>query len=585
MHFRGTCLCLLASMVCCSGQGSGGDHGHEDDRFTVTVGELLTFDDARAFCGPDKYLLSLHTTYDVSHVQATLQRHGLGSSYVWLNMRMIQGFFHWLDPVPQLFRQKYNSAYGNEITSYSFHHGCAVLNTSVGSIETRPCDDKHQFLCIQDNLLRPRNVSDGALSVELRSDQSPILLSGNLPDLRLTCRAKSRNGMLLKEEWLGNYAYAHVWTKNGIFLDNTYPSLQPEKASELNAYIHSSPSSQGRYRCGLKALPSGRTVWSNVITVVLEDYDTYRLTGHLPATVDPGPIQFVGSSFAYFARGIQMALNRQQDIEILMPQQEAASLSYSGLTIDDMNRINISIFVYYQRAELASLADGETREQTVFNDSIAIRDLLVINNITDVVHCDSLQQGTFAFHSEGHVGFIESTPQCLTESNKLVSRSCDINFESKPTWGAFNESTCKAGTDSRVFDVHTDTHHLLCSPHHCVPKNVNGTWLEVSQQCKNMGGYLASAGPGSWTDIVRKHGHLQSDSAAHPEVLEALQMSELLPPIVLPVGLGGDSCFIVSPVQHQLQSAEETIMQTSCSDTLEGRCAFRQRSFFRGMYS
>ncbi|KAL1447917.1 hypothetical protein MTO96_028306 [Rhipicephalus appendiculatus] len=190
--------------------------------------------------------------------------------------------------------------YGNKIKSHSFHHECAVLNTSVGSIETRPCDDKHQFVCIQDNQPRSLDVSAEKLSVELTSDQSPILLSRNLRELRLTCRAKLRNGTMLKEP--GNYGYARLWTKNGIFLDHTYSSLHPEAVSEPNAYTHMIPSSQGRYRCGLKALPSGHIVWSNVITVVLEDFDTYRLTGHLNVTVDPGPIQFAGSSFVSFAK-------------------------------------------------------------------------------------------------------------------------------------------------------------------------------------------------------------------------------------------------------------------------------------------
>ncbi|KAL1447920.1 hypothetical protein MTO96_028309 [Rhipicephalus appendiculatus] len=59
--------------------------------------------DARDFCGSDEYLLNLQAAVNVAHVPAMLQQHGLGSSYVWLNMRIVHGFFHWLDPVPQLF--------------------------------------------------------------------------------------------------------------------------------------------------------------------------------------------------------------------------------------------------------------------------------------------------------------------------------------------------------------------------------------------------------------------------------------------------------------------------------------------------
>ncbi|KAH8033398.1 hypothetical protein HPB51_012069 [Rhipicephalus microplus] len=158
--------------------------------------------------------------------------------------------------------------YGNKIASDSFHYECAVLNTSIGLIETRPCEDKHQFVCIRDNELRPVDVSERELSVELTSSQPPILLSRSLADFRLTCRAKLRNGTMLKEP--GNHGYAHVWTKNGIFLDTTNSFLQPETVSELNAYTHIDPSKQGRYQCGLKALPSGHTVWSHVITLVFE---------------------------------------------------------------------------------------------------------------------------------------------------------------------------------------------------------------------------------------------------------------------------------------------------------------------------
>ncbi|KAL3189050.1 hypothetical protein MRX96_003194 [Rhipicephalus microplus] len=581
MTFLETWLCLLTSVLRCSGQESGGDHSHEVHRFVVSVGQPLIFDEARTSCRPDKYLLNLQAAVNVSHVPAMLQRHGLGSAYVWLNMRRVQGFFHWLDPIPQLFRQHPSWPYGNKIASDSFHYECAVLNTSIGLIETRPCEDKHQFVCIRDNELRPVDVSERELSVELTSSQPPILLSRSLADFRLTCRAKLRNGTMLKEP--GNHGYAHVWTKNGIFLDTTNSFLQPETVSELNAYTHIDPSKQGRYQCGLKALPSGHTVWSHVITLVFEDFDTYRLTGHLHANVDPGPIQFAGSSFVFFARAIDKALNRQQPDEL-------AKWSYSGLTTDYMNHISISIFVYYEREELAWLLDGHTNKHNVFNDSTALKDLLVINNITDVLHCKFLKQERFTFDSKGHVGFVESTPPCLTDSNELAPRSCHINFESVPTWGAFDETTCKAGTQSRVFDVTTNTHHLLCSPHYCVPKVVSGTWSEVREMCTNTGGYLTSNGSGSWTDIVKKHGIFQSDSAGHPEVLKTLQWSRFRLPIVLPVG-SAELCFTVSSLQSQNQSAADHstlttigIAGASCNDTRKGECAYRHRSFIRDLY-
>ncbi|KAL1436733.1 hypothetical protein MTO96_049412, partial [Rhipicephalus appendiculatus] len=445
----------------------GGDHAHEEHRFTVSVGEPLTFDEARAFCGPDKYLLNLQAAVNVSHVPATLQRHA-------------------------------------EI----------------------------------------------------------------YPTSGLTCRAKLRNGTVLKEARPGNYAYAHVWTKNGIFLDHTYRFLQPETVSEPNAYTHIIPSSQGRYRCGLKALPSGNTVWSNVITVVLEDFDTYRLTGHLHANVDHGPIQFAGSSFFSFARSIEKALNRQQ-------QQELASWSYSGITIDGMNRINISIFIYYQRAELAWLADGQTRKHSVFNDSTALQDLLANNSITDVLHCRLLKQGTFSFDSKGHVGFLESIPPCLTDSNELVSRSCNINFEAEPTWGAFNESTCKAGTQSQAFDVQTNTHYLLCSPHYCVPKIVNGTWSEVRLSCNNMGGYLTSNGPGSpscWHQLSCPWARQKILLHSQPSTVPRINQQKINRPQNHPI----------NPRINQPRNPV-SVTDVSCNDTRQGKCAFRHRSFFRDL--
>ncbi|XP_070385625.1 uncharacterized protein [Dermacentor albipictus] len=667
MQRLGTCLCVLASALCCSSQGSGGGQDHWPVQFMVTVGTPRTFDDARAFCGTERYLLNLHAGINASRVQETLLRNGLGSSYVWLNLRMIQGFFHWLDPIPQLFKQTYSSPYGDAIAAHNYHHGCAVLNTSSGAIETRPCDEQHPFVCIEDKQLRPLDVSGEAVSVELTSNQTPVLLSWNLPYLRLACRAQLRNGTVLREARPGSYAYAHVWTKNGVFLDHTYPSLQPEKVSEPNAYTHSNVSSQGRYRCGLKALPSGSIAWSNVVTVVLEDFDTYRLTGHLFPSVDPGPIQFIGGSFISFARNIEAALTGQQ---------VSASWSYSGITTDDADRVNISLFLYYKRPELASIANANGRERDVFNDSTALENLVAINNITDVLHCNFLQQGVFTFHAEGHVGLAESTPPCLTESHHVVPRYCDMTFESEPTWAPFDESTCKAGTRSRAFDVHTDRHHLLCSPRHCAPQSVSGTWSEARRLCNSRRGYLASNGlrstgaprfssrrsradfsaarlggaahpersgrvePGcrvtrfsaftrtgvpciseatrrfrgggaswrsvlrearqrnatgvhtavttsfdGWTDIVKKHGYFQSDSAGHPQILEALKTSELLVPIVLHEGANSDSCFMVSPVQGHLQPTQysDIVTQTSCSHELDGKCAFRYRSFFRGL--
>ncbi|KAL1447916.1 hypothetical protein MTO96_028305 [Rhipicephalus appendiculatus] len=165
---------------------------------------------------------------------------------------------------------------------------------------------------------------------------------------------------------------------------------------------------------------------------------------------------------------------------------------------------------------------------TSSNDSTALQDLLINTTVTDVVHCGFLQEGNFTFDSKGRVGFLESTPPCLT-----------------------------------AFDVRADTHLLY------------GTWMEVWQLCNNMRGYLTSNEPGGWTDIVKKHGHLQSDSAGHPEVLEALQMSELLAPVVLPVGSAEELCFIVSPVHCRIHSMTFTFASVSVAFDLLPR-SFRK---------
>ncbi|EEC08452.1 hypothetical protein IscW_ISCW005936 [Ixodes scapularis] len=105
------------------------------------------------------------------------------------------------------------------------------------------------------------------VSVALRTNRPPILQSSQLPDLTLTCRAAFTNGSAFMEAIRGSYAYAYVWTKNDVYLNESFRSIQPEKVIERTTFSHSYASSQGHYRCGLKALPSGSTVWSNTVTV------------------------------------------------------------------------------------------------------------------------------------------------------------------------------------------------------------------------------------------------------------------------------------------------------------------------------
>lgn len=105
---------------------------------------------------------------------------------------------------------------------------------------------------------------------------SPILLSWQLPELTLRCRAAFINGTSLRSVPPGRFAY--VWTKNDIYLNESLNSIIPEKVSELTTFRYSNESSQGHYRCGVKALPSGKTVWSDIVTVVLEgDVDLHFL--------------------------------------------------------------------------------------------------------------------------------------------------------------------------------------------------------------------------------------------------------------------------------------------------------------------
>ncbi|KAH9380009.1 hypothetical protein HPB48_006173 [Haemaphysalis longicornis] len=100
--------------------------------------------------------------------------------------------------------------------------------------------------------------------------RSPILPSYNLPDLELTCQAFFGNGTMLSRAELVSYGYTFVWTKNGVYLNHTESSLSPVQLRELNVYTHTIESSQGAYRCGVKALPSGNIIWSQVVNVVLE---------------------------------------------------------------------------------------------------------------------------------------------------------------------------------------------------------------------------------------------------------------------------------------------------------------------------
>ncbi|KAH9371879.1 hypothetical protein HPB48_012161 [Haemaphysalis longicornis] len=69
---------------------------------------------------------------------------------------------------------------------------------------------------------------------------------------------------------LGSYGYAYVWRKNGVYLHHTESSLSPDQLIEPNVYTHTRESRQGAYQCGVKALPSGNIIWSQVISVVLE---------------------------------------------------------------------------------------------------------------------------------------------------------------------------------------------------------------------------------------------------------------------------------------------------------------------------
>ncbi|KAG0421747.1 hypothetical protein HPB47_002379, partial [Ixodes persulcatus] len=246
----------------------------------------------------------------------------LQSSVVWLNARQIAGFYHWLDPIPQLMVQKNLTGYGQVMEDDGATKNCVVLNVSTGKLSTGDCSTKQDFVCIEDTQLKPLFHSSEHVSVALRTNRPPILQSSQLPDLTLTCRAAFRNGSAFMEAIRGSYAYAYVWTKNDVYLNESFRSIQPEKVIERTTFSHSYASSQGHYRCGLKALPSGSTVWSNTVTVVLEAGRRPGVTGKTAAIRGPdgaplrsasGPRAGVHVLFAILSRKSVLRILEAQD--------------------------------------------------------------------------------------------------------------------------------------------------------------------------------------------------------------------------------------------------------------------------------
>ncbi|XP_077528654.1 uncharacterized protein LOC144141029 isoform X3 [Haemaphysalis longicornis] len=576
------CVCLLACALGGSAQGPGlffiltggarGGLGNQtkDGRFTWEVGPTpLPFDEARRSCGEKKYLLNLQV-YGKTLNTSEFQRHGLEDSLVWLNLRIVEGFFHWLDPVPRLFRRE-DTSYGKRIVNSDLKRECAVLNASLGVIQTRSCEEKHRFVCIEDKMFQLLSISEGPVRTRLTSNRSPILLSYNLYDLLLICRAYFGNGTILTTPAPGRYTY--VWTKNGVFLNHNKSSLLPDQLSQLNVYTYSKESIQGAYKCGLKALPSGNITWSEVVSVVLEDFNTHLLTGDLSRNYASKPIQFISYDFSELARTIGAAL-RQPGFN--------ASWSYSGITVENNGAVKISIFVYSKRREIASVAAGLQAPLNVTTAASALQHIIVNATITDVLHCEDTQQGPFNFSSDRNIGFVESSPPCITESGRLVPRICKITFRSKPTWATFNESKCSVAPERHTgLDFHMDEHYLVCNDKHCRAKLVNGSWHEAWQSCNDMRGFLKSYGNNTWTDLVRKNGYIQFDSTGDPTVLEYLRRSELLPPIVLNQPADQNACFVQSRLNGS-QNAEN-IARTLCTETHGAKCAFRYQRSFRSL--
>lgn len=308
-------------MFCLTTAGHGGMALEVENRSLVPSYSIVwhsprTFKDARDACGENQYLLNIQAATRLDNIVEKLNSsEPENSTYVWVNAFRIGGFFHWIDPVPQPIAQGKEGVDEQTIMKEPYYFDCLALDIYRQVLANQPCDKTFDVVCINDTKYSPLFNSTAEVKVTLTTNMSPILLSWRLPKLTLTCLGAFTNDTTLRNVPEGKFAY--VWTKNDIYLNESFATIQPEKVIELTTITHSPESSQGHYRCGIKALPSGKTVWSDIVTVVLEDFLTIGLSTFTSLKVTP--TQFIGRRLETYGTFIRE----------LVKQYSLSSWSYS----------------------------------------------------------------------------------------------------------------------------------------------------------------------------------------------------------------------------------------------------------------
>ncbi|XP_064468244.1 adhesion G-protein coupled receptor G6-like [Ornithodoros turicata] len=108
------------------------------------------------------------------------------------------------------------------------------------------------------------------------------------------------------------------------------------------------------------------------------------------------------------------------------------------------------------------------------------------------------------------------------------------------------------------------------------PSNTKMTWDEGREICRRWNGYLArpetftKSQIRGWSDLTRKHGYIQSESAADEEALAALSRNEEWAPYILsPQTHSRKVCFAAL----YKRDAFNRVVQRPCDEPLEGLCS------------
>ncbi|CAN8005031.1 unnamed protein product, partial [Ixodes hexagonus] len=495
---------------------------------------------------------------------------GLQSSIVWLNARQIAGFYHWLDPIPQLVVN--HSGYGQVLEDDGAMNDCVTLNVSSGVLSTSVCSNKHDFVCIEDKQLpRPGFRLPGEhVNVVLRPNRPPILHSSQLPDLTLTCRAGFTNGSVFMEATRGSYAYAYVWTKNGIYLNETFRSIQPEKVSERTAFAHSYASSQGHYRCGLKALPSGSTVWSGTVTVVLEgelqqpsfDFDTHPrrslLAKHILCFPVFRPYSTIPNSTVENSSTSRSSL--------VSKTSKTSSTSMSSSLTSKSSKLSFGKFRTSLGFEFERFRNFRTALRLEFEKFAIFEHRRVSNskcsevsNTAEIrigkvrIYCPSWNLDFIRGYTQHYVGAVPTIPMCLTKSLELVPRQCKVNFTSSAKLARFDFKQChyyKAPTLEASEFSQCCIFENITMTSTSKERNSRLTWAQAAEVCNRWHGFLpvsSTTRPGEWSGLSLKYGYIQADSRGYPDVLDALKRSGLLVPEIVPGQSPSGKCFVIAP--------------------------------------